>query len=99
MTVFSAPGLLDRPVETRVELGDWVVVVFDNSVNTIDEVFEILIVATECDAQEAAIETWEVDQLGRSVVHYGDQAECERAAGVIATIGIRVEVSREALDV
>ena len=38
------------------------------------------------------METWEVHHTGRSVVHHGDRNECERAAAIIATIGIRVAV-------
>ena len=48
-----------------------------------------------CTEEEAYIETWEVDNLGKSVVHHGSHEECDRAAGIIRTIGIRVEVVEE----
>ena len=51
--------------------------------------------ATACTLEEAEIETWEVDHLGKSVVHHGGQEECQRVAGIIRTIGIRVEVVEE----
>lgn len=51
--------------------------------------------ATGCTVEEAHIETWEVDNLGKSVVHHGSKEECDRAAGIIRTIGIRVEVVEE----
>jgi ATP-dependent Clp protease adapter protein ClpS len=70
----------------------FLVVVYDNEVNTFDEVMLILQKATGCSLEEAAIETWEVHYLGKSVVHHGGREECERAAGIIRTIGIRVEV-------
>ncbi|MEJ5171908.1 MAG: ATP-dependent Clp protease adaptor ClpS [Fimbriimonadales bacterium] len=73
----------------------WVVTVFDNDYNTFEEVIAILIVATGCSVREAQIETWEIHNLGKSVVHNGDKTECERVASIIATIGIRVEVSQE----
>ena len=75
--------------------GGWVVTVFDNDFNTWDEVVGILIKATGCSVDEANMETWEVHNLGKSVVHHGGQEECKRAADVIATIGIRVTVTRE----
>lgn len=70
----------------------YIVIVYDNDKNTYDQVVGILMKATVCTLEEAQIETWEVDNLGKSVVHHGGQEECERAASIIRTIGIRVEV-------
>lgn len=72
--------------------GEHIVIVYDNDYNTFDEVIAILMKATGCSLQEATMETWEIHNLGKSVVHHGSQSECERAARIIATIGIRVEV-------
>jgi ATP-dependent Clp protease adapter protein ClpS len=55
----------------------------------------ILMVATKCNFEEAQMETWEVHNLGKSVVHHGSQDECERVAIVIRQIGIKVEVLSE----
>lgn len=93
-------------IPTPVELPDiaspdtgswegWIVTVYDNDHNTVDEVMTILMIATSCTPDEAYMETWEIDHLGRSVVHHGSESECQRVAEVIATIGIRVEVSSE----
>src|SRR5687768_12645962 len=71
---------------------NYIVIVFNNEYNTYDEVIHILQKATGCSLEEAQMETWEIDHTGRSVVHHGDRAECERAAGIIATIGIKVAV-------
>lgn len=84
------PDLAERE-ETRLQQ-EWIVVVLDNPVNTWDEVILILQKATGCSLQEAENETWEVHHTGRSVVHHGDQDECERAASIIRTIGIDVLV-------
>lgn len=73
----------------------FIVIVYDNDVNTWDEVVTVLQRATGCTLEEAEIETWEVDNLGKSVVHHGSREECERAAGIIRTIGIRVEVAED----
>ena len=89
----EAPDLLESS-GTQPGRG-WIVIVFNNEKNTYDEVIEILLRATGCDIQEAYIETWEIDHLGQSVVHQADRPECDRAAKVIATIGIRVEVQRD----
>ena len=70
----------------------FLVIVYDNDKNTWDQVVMILQKATGCTLEEAEIETWEVDNLGKSVVHHSGQEECERVAGIIRTIGIRVEV-------
>ena len=88
------PYLEDEPTDRGGAEG-WIVIVYDNDKNTWDQVVNILIRATACTAEEAHIETWEVDNLGKSVVHHGSQEECERAAGIIRTIGIRVEVVEE----
>ncbi len=73
----------------------FIVIVYNNNHNTWDEVVGVLMRATACSEKEAEIETWEVDNLGKSVVHHGEQEECERAAAVIRTIGIEVEVKEE----
>lgn len=93
------PGILERKapdfLESILPRNDWIVRVFNNDHNTFEEVVTILVFATSCTVQEAAMETWEIDRLGSSVVHHGEEAECRRAAKVISTIGIRVEVAQE----
>jgi ATP-dependent Clp protease adaptor protein ClpS len=73
--------------------GEFIVIVYDNDYNTIDEVINILMQATGCGIQEAAMETWEIHNLGKSIVHHGSSEECQRAAAIIRTIGIKVEVT------
>jgi hypothetical protein len=51
--------------------------------------------ATNCPPEEAEMETWEVDNLGKSVVHHGSKAVCEEAAAIIRKIGIHVTVTEE----
>lgn len=75
--------------------GGWIVTVFNNEHNTYEEVIDILRRATSCSFEEAHTETWEIDHLGLSVVHHGSETECNRAAEIIATIGIDVKVSEE----
>lgn len=87
------PGQQEEIADNYTASGSgFLVIVYDNDKNTWDQVVTILQKATGCTLEEAEIETWEVDNLGKSVVHHGSQEECERAAGIIRTIGIRVEV-------
>jgi len=86
------PDLTEVPI-SRVT-GDHIVIVFNNDYNTWDEVIGILQKATGCCLAEAENETWEVHHLGRSLVHHGDRDECQRAAAVIRTIGIKVAVEQ-----
>ncbi|MCW5937729.1 MAG: ATP-dependent Clp protease adaptor ClpS [Fimbriimonadaceae bacterium] len=86
----------ERTSKEKVGPGhDWIVTVFNNDVNTYEEVMTVLILATACDQEEAYIEAWEIDHFGQCVVHRADENECRLAAEVIATIGIRVEASPE----
>lgn len=95
----ATPGLIEKPSVddgSGSGYGDmWVVTVFNNDVNTEVEVINILMKATNCTEDEAEMETWEIDNLGKSVVHHGDRDICEEAAAIIRTIGIRVEVTAE----
>jgi ATP-dependent Clp protease adapter protein ClpS len=86
------PDLSDETAQQPLD--EYIVLVFNNEVNTFDEVIHILQKATGCSLEEAQMETQEIHLTGRSVVHYGEQTECERAAGIIATIGIQVAVER-----
>ncbi|MCW5943732.1 MAG: ATP-dependent Clp protease adaptor ClpS [Fimbriimonadaceae bacterium] len=90
-----APLPVIEPTDTGQGHGGWVVTVYDNDHNTVDEVIQILMAATGCPPQEAAIETWEIHNLGKSVVHHARRDECDAVAATIATIGIRTEVTEE----
>ncbi len=80
--------------DARVEFTDsgYIVIVYDNDHNTVDEVIQILMEATSCLLEEAVQETVEIHHLGKSVVHHAGKHECDFVAMVIRTIGIRVEV-------
>lgn len=88
------PTPTERGFSPGTGTDEHVVIVFDNDYNTYEEVIAILQVATGCSRSEAEMETWEIDHLGRSYVHYGSRQECDRAAAIIRTIGIRVAVEK-----
>jgi hypothetical protein len=96
--VFSSPGTIEAPEVRQSDPtsgGSWIVTVFDSDVNTYEQVMTVLMLATRCTAEEAYIEAWEIDHLGSCVVHHGGEEECREAGEIIATIGIRVEVSKD----
>ena len=75
--------------------GRWMIVIYDNDTNSMDEVVSVLMRATGCDEEEAAIEMWEAHTYGKAPVHFASREECETAAGTIAAIGVRTEVAPE----
>ncbi|MGV3615943.1 MAG: ATP-dependent Clp protease adaptor ClpS [Fimbriimonas sp.] len=75
--------------------GRWMVVIYNNDTNDIDEVIDAVMRATGCDPEEAFIETWEAHHFGKAPVHFASKPECEDAASVISAIGVRTEVSPE----
>ena len=85
------PELKPDDLSTKGE--GWIVTVFDNESNSYDEVMSVLMRATCCTSEEAYIEAWEIDHYGKCIVHTAGQTECESAANVIATIGIKVEAT------
>ncbi len=95
----ASPGTIEAPEIRHRDLEasehGWIVTVYNNDYNTYEEVISILILATGCGLEEAEMEAWEVDHLGRSVVHHGKETDCRTAGDVIAKIGIRVEVTQE----
>jgi ATP-dependent Clp protease adapter protein ClpS len=96
--LMGSPGVIELPELKTPGHGTgehWIVTVFDNDINTVDEVLTILMIATQCSADEAYMETWEIHNLGKSVVHHGSEDECWDVARIVAQIGIRVEVSAE----
>jgi ATP-dependent Clp protease adapter protein ClpS len=78
--------------------GRWMVVIYNNDSNSMDEVIEILIRATGCDIEEASIETWEAHTFGKAPVHFSSKSVCEDAAKLISSVGIRTEVAPEWQD-
>jgi ATP-dependent Clp protease adaptor protein ClpS len=88
---FVEPEVIEKGATT----GRWMVVMFNNSINTFDEVIEALMRATGCYVDEAYIEAWEAHTYGRAPVHFAERNECEIVAAMIAIIGVRTEVRPE----
>lgn len=82
----------------EIGAGRWMVVIFNNETNSMEEVVDILMVATGCNEEEAKIEMWEAHTFGKAPVHFATKDECDEAALIISSIGIKVEVAREWSD-
>jgi len=75
--------------------GRYKVVIFNNDHTEYDEVVRVLMAATGCDLEEAAIETWEAHTFGQADVHFALEHVCYEVAAVIAGIGVRTTVQPE----
>jgi ATP-dependent Clp protease adapter protein ClpS len=96
MCLMISPDLKPRIDEDGGQTqGRWMVVIYNNERNSMDEVTEILMLATGCDAREAAMEMWEAHTFGKAPVHFADREACLEVAGIIETIGVRTSVCRE----
>ncbi|CAN5578449.1 hypothetical protein BH11ARM1_BH11ARM1_01800 [soil metagenome] len=82
-------------VERTGDADRWMVVIYNNDHNSVEEVLDILIVATNCDVEEAEIETWEAHTFGKASVHFASEQKCEEVAAIIESIGVRTQVTKE----
>jgi ATP-dependent Clp protease adapter protein ClpS len=82
-------------IESTAGYGRWMVVIFNNEINTVEDVMAVLMKATGCSEQEAFTETWEAHTFGKAPVHFADRVECEIVATMISTIGVKTQVRRE----
>ena len=88
-------GLLE-PIGVESNLGArWMVVIYNNETNTMEEVLSILMEATGCSSDEAYIETWEAHTYGKASVHFDSREECSRVSVLIQRIGVRTDVAPE----
>lgn len=92
------PGAAEQIVENSAITGRFMVVIFNNDTNSVDEVVAVLMQATGCTLEEASIETWEAHHYGRAPVHFAGREKCQEVAGVISRIGVKTEVRPEWID-
>jgi ATP-dependent Clp protease adaptor protein ClpS len=91
----SRPFVEPEIIEKGQVAGRWMVVIHNNDYNSFDEVVDVLMRATGCSGEEAAIETWEAHTYGKAPVHFSGRDECEIVAAMISSIGVRTEVRPE----
>lgn len=97
MPVRASQSPLLEPESTQQEASSrrWTVIMFNNDANTFEEVIDVLIRSTDCDAQEAFMETWEADAFGSAHVHFAEKEPCVAVAEMIESIGVATEVKKE----
>jgi ATP-dependent Clp protease adaptor protein ClpS len=91
----NLPTLEPAASDLEARQSRWMVLIYNNDHNSTDEVMHILMVATSCDAEEAFMEMWEAHTFGKAAVHFASKSECELAAGIISTIGVKTSVQLE----
>jgi ATP-dependent Clp protease adaptor protein ClpS len=94
----SLPLISPEVTTPEVSTNRWMVTLFNDDVTPIYSVIRILIQATKCSQEEAAIETWEAHNFGKAQVHFASEEECRMVANVISSIGVKTEVSPEWAD-
>ena len=75
--------------------GRWMTVIFNNDHTPMDLVVLTIMVATNCEATEAEIETWEAHHYGKAPIHFASESECNQVASVLQSIGVKTEVRLE----
>lgn len=86
-----------EPESTQQEASSqrWTVIIFNNELTSFEDVVEILIRSTDCDAQEAFMETWEANTFGKANVHFAEKERCQFVAEMIESIGVETQVKKE----
>jgi hypothetical protein len=88
--VVLEPSGIDAGLGSR-----WMVVILNNETNSMDEVIAVLVAATGCTIEEAAIEAWEAHTYGKASVHFASKPDCAVAASIIESIGVATNVVPE----
>jgi len=87
--------ILPNPVDSNEDLehsDEYCIIVYNNDVNTFEEVISILCLALQITRDRAELYAWDVHLLGQARVYYGSSIDCEYRAAIISKIGIRTEV-------
>jgi ATP-dependent Clp protease adapter protein ClpS len=68
------------------------VILFNDEEHSFDEVIFQLIKAVRCTRVKAEQHAWEVHTKGRSVVFFGNIAECIRVSAILEEIALKTEI-------
>ncbi len=71
----------------------WITLLWNCDCHTFEQVAGQLVKAIGCSYDEGMAIAWRVHTEGKAAVRIGPRAECERAARVLAEIGLRVTVT------
>ncbi|MER3414364.1 MAG: hypothetical protein C4340_07210 [Armatimonadota bacterium] len=75
--------------------GRYMTVVLGEPDVTLDKLSRMICFATGCSAEEAYIEAWEAEHLGRAEVYFSNQENCCAVASILSSIGVQTEVRPE----
>ena len=70
----------------------WKVILYNDDVQSFDEVEMQLQKATGCSLEAACEITMTAHTKGRAVAYLGDRTDCERVAGVLRQISLQVDL-------
>ncbi len=85
---------LPNPVDSNEDCksDEYCIIVYNNDVNTFDEVISILCKTLQIDQFRAEMYAWDIHLLGLARVYYGSSTDCENRAAIIGRIGLQTEV-------
>jgi len=86
----TAPGEVAEEQETRGE--GWAVLLFNDSVHSMDEVAAAVCVAINCDLDTAWSIMLRAHKNGKAVVTIAERVEAERVASVLRSAKLTVEI-------
>ena len=85
----------EQPGPPVVDMGGpWVVILYNCDCHDFDEVIHQVQIATACGQARAEQIAEEAHQRGRAIALTGEQNDCERAAGILRSIGLQVETDK-----
>ena len=68
------------------------VILFNDEVHTFEEVIGQIIKATGCDTARAEALTWEVHNIGKSMVFEGEMTKCVQVSSVLEEIDLTTQI-------
>ena len=74
--------------------GPWVVILYNCSCHTFDDVIRQLQLATGCGLEQAETIAMEAHTRGRAIAYTGEPPEVERVAAILRAIRLQVETDR-----
>lgn len=85
---------MERPLDPSDSGGPWIVILYNCDCHSFDQVIRQLQIATACSLPRAEQIAEEAHHRGRAIALTGGAGECERAAGILRSIGLQVETDR-----
>lgn len=91
-TIEISPTIIDQITDLS---SDWIVIAFNNEVNTFQEVITVLLYATKCSPERALELTNKIHNEGEAIVYSSSEEACNQVAKIISQIGIVTQVRKD----